>query len=86
MDKVWNESPSKLEVIGGCGRDEKRMTSQYQQSLSQRNNQKTTTYIFDWHGEYIQFFLKDGYEHGFTFKLSLYTIWDDFHKKEKRDN
>ena len=24
MDKVWNESPSKLEVIGRCGRDEKK--------------------------------------------------------------
>ena len=40
MDKLWIENPSKSEVIGRCGGDEKtRMTTQNQQS---RTLKKTT--------------------------------------------
>ena len=31
MDKIWDRNPSKSEVIGRCGGDEKRMTTQNRQ-------------------------------------------------------
>jgi len=33
MDKIWDRNRSKLEVIGRCGVDEKRMTMQDRQKL-----------------------------------------------------
>jgi len=34
MDKIWDRNRSKLEVIGRCGVDEKRMTTQDRQKLN----------------------------------------------------
>ena len=31
MDQIWDRNPSKSEVIGRCGGDEKRMTTQNRQ-------------------------------------------------------
>ena len=41
MDKIWNRNLSKSEVIGYCGRDEKkRMTTQNQQMLNAKLKKK----------------------------------------------
>jgi len=32
MDKIWDGNPSKMKVIGRCGEDEKKMSTQNQQS------------------------------------------------------
>ena len=37
MDKIWDRNRSKLEVIGRCGVDEKRMTTQDRQKLNAKN-------------------------------------------------
>ena len=34
MDKIWDRNPSKSEVIGRCGGDEKRMTTQNRQMVN----------------------------------------------------
>ena len=45
MDKIWYRNPSKSEVIGRCGGDEKtRMTTQNRQkSNAKKQNKKTYT-------------------------------------------
>ena len=44
MDKIWIENPSKSEVIGRCGRDEKNR---------QKLNVKQKTQKVDIHTEYL---------------------------------
>jgi len=46
MDKIWYRNPSKSEVIGRCGGDEKnRMTTQNRQKSNAKNNNNN-----DWSG------------------------------------
>ena len=43
MDKIWIENPSKSDVIGRCGGDEKkRMTTQNKKSNAKKNKNKKT--------------------------------------------
>ena len=42
MDKIWDRNPSKSEVIGCCGGDEKRMTMLCRQ---QSNAKKTKRWL-----------------------------------------
>ena len=37
MDKIWYRNPSKSEVIGHCGGDKKRMTTQNRQKSNANN-------------------------------------------------
>jgi len=44
MDKIWYRNPSKWEVIGHCGGDEKkRMTAQNRQKSNAKNKTKKIT-------------------------------------------
>ena len=44
MDKIWYRNPSKSEVIGRCGGDEKtRMTTQNRQKSNAKKKDTTTT-------------------------------------------
>jgi len=40
MDKIWYRNPSKSEVIGRCGGDEKRMTTQNRQKSNAKKKPK----------------------------------------------
>ena len=44
MDKIWDRNPSKSEVIGRCGGDKKRMTTQNRQKSNDKiqKNKKLT--------------------------------------------
>jgi len=42
MDKIWDRNPSKSEVIGRCGGDEKRMTTQNRQMSNAKKNKIVT--------------------------------------------
>ena len=49
MDKIWDRNPSKSEVIGRCGGDEKnKRPRRTDKSRTLKNNQKpkTTLYIY----------------------------------------
>ena len=39
MDTIWDGNPSKSEIIGRCGGDEKRMTTQSRQRQTKQNKQ-----------------------------------------------
>ena len=41
MDKIWYRNPSKSEVIGRCGRDEKIIAQNRQKSNAKKQNKKT---------------------------------------------
>ena len=46
MDKIWYRNPSKSEVIGRCGADEKtRMTTQNRQMSNAKKEKKKNIFI-----------------------------------------
>ena len=71
MDKIWDRHPSKSEVIGRCGGDEKK-TRRTDKSRTLKNNNKLTNeniYIFKLTNESLYTFLLTN-ENLYIFKLN----------------
>jgi len=45
MDKIWDRTPSKSEVVGRCGGDEKQMTTQNRQKSNVKKNKNLISFF-----------------------------------------